>query len=242
METDFFAAMLVPPFQPDPDWAESLAESLLHPHFSVSNWEAIGRRFRRNYLWIYIILVLAWLARNWLYPAPAASWTEVVARSAIGGIPGPMVIVIVAILVGGLFLVGILTIGLHGATGEVLPRYGVMPEEVSAQAGKKAERSQPWFRTGFRRRQLMALIITDRPQEVARRVLGEMRRGLTALPGTGMYTGKAHSVLMCALTVTEVNHLKSLVSQEDPRAFMIVSPVQEVLGGGFAPLEPDKEP
>jgi len=33
METDFYAAMLVPPFQPAPDWAESLAENLLQPHF-----------------------------------------------------------------------------------------------------------------------------------------------------------------------------------------------------------------
>ena len=48
METDFFAAMLVPPFQPSPDWAESLAENLLHPHFPISNCEAIGRRLRRN--------------------------------------------------------------------------------------------------------------------------------------------------------------------------------------------------
>ena len=36
METDFFAAMLVPPFGPAADWAESLAENLLHPHFSIS--------------------------------------------------------------------------------------------------------------------------------------------------------------------------------------------------------------
>jgi len=33
METDFFAAMLVPPFAPSPEWAESLAESLLQPIF-----------------------------------------------------------------------------------------------------------------------------------------------------------------------------------------------------------------
>ena len=33
METDFFAAMLVPPFHPSPDWAESLAENLLSPNF-----------------------------------------------------------------------------------------------------------------------------------------------------------------------------------------------------------------
>ncbi|MCB0168126.1 MAG: DUF2270 domain-containing protein, partial [Anaerolineae bacterium] len=36
METDFFAAMLVPPFRPAADWAESLAENLLRPKFPIS--------------------------------------------------------------------------------------------------------------------------------------------------------------------------------------------------------------
>ncbi|GBL19563.1 hypothetical protein EMGBS3_12690 [Anaerolineaceae bacterium] len=42
METDFFAAMLVPPFAPSPDWAESLAESLLQPDFPISMWRRSG--------------------------------------------------------------------------------------------------------------------------------------------------------------------------------------------------------
>src|SRR5512137_2288806 len=33
LETDFFAAMLVPPFEPSPEWGESLAQSLLQPEF-----------------------------------------------------------------------------------------------------------------------------------------------------------------------------------------------------------------
>ena len=57
METDFFAAMLVPPFAPSPDWAESLAESLLQPDFPISMWEAFGRRYRRNYVWIFLVLL-----------------------------------------------------------------------------------------------------------------------------------------------------------------------------------------
>jgi uncharacterized membrane-anchored protein YitT (DUF2179 family) len=51
-----------------------------------------------------------------------------------------------------------------------------------------------------------------------------------------MYTGKEHSVLLCALTVTEVHNLKAAVAKEDAKAVVIVSPAQEILGGGFAPL------
>jgi uncharacterized membrane-anchored protein YitT (DUF2179 family) len=94
-----------------------------------------------------------------------------------------------------------------------------------------------WFRPHSRRKQLMALIITDNSKQVADRILKDMNRGVTALAGKGMYTGKDHRVLMCALTVTEVGQLKSLVQDEDQRAFVIVSPVREILGQGFAPLE-----
>jgi len=41
----------------------------------------------------------------------------------------------------------------------------------------------------------------------------------------------------CALTVTEVSLLKSLVRETDPQAFVIVSPAQEILGKGFTPLD-----
>jgi uncharacterized membrane-anchored protein YitT (DUF2179 family) len=57
------------------------------------------------------------------------------------------------------------------------------------------------------------------------------------MAGKGAYTGKAHSVLMVALTVTEVPQMKALVSAEDPHAFVIVSPAQSIFGEGFAPLD-----
>ncbi len=82
METDFFAAMLVPPFHPAPDWAESLAENLLTPHFPISHWEAFGRRLRRNYLWIYAIIGLAWLGNLWFLPASAQDYHQALARAA----------------------------------------------------------------------------------------------------------------------------------------------------------------
>jgi uncharacterized membrane-anchored protein YitT (DUF2179 family) len=94
-----------------------------------------------------------------------------------------------------------------------------------------------WFRQARRRQQLLAIIITDRSQEVGKQILAEMNRGVTSMDGIGMYTGKQHGVLMCALTATEVSHLKSVVSNTDPQAFVIVSPAQEVLGKGFNPLQ-----
>lgn len=242
METDFFASMLVPPFRPSADWAESLAESLLQPHFSISMLEAIGRRIRRNYLWIYVILGLSWFAKLWLQPEVATSFEELLARATIGPIPGWVVILVGLVYNGIVVLLGLLTLGLHEASGEVLPRYGFAMRNLGGAGAIGGQKGgwQAWFRPSGRRQQLMALIITDSPKVVADRVLAEMKRGITSLSGTGMYTGQAHSVLMCALTATEVNQLKTLVNEEDPHAFMIVSPVQEVLGRGFSPLTREK--
>ena len=57
--------------------------------------------------------------------------------------------------------------------------------------------------------------------------------GVTALTGKGMYTGQERSVLICALTVTEVHNLKFAVNKENPNAFVVVTAAQEILGRGL---------
>ena len=241
METDFFAAMLVPPFHPGPDWAESLAEHLLHPHFPISNLEAVGRRLRRNYLWIYTGLTTSWLMMLWLQPTPAGSLQDLAGRANIGPIPGELVITIALSFYALLVLLSLGTIGMHAASGEVLPRYGHHPDIPGLSGQKTRPRMDAWFRPARRRPQLLTLIITDRAAAVSARILEEMHRGLTAMNGTGMYTGQARTILFCAITVTEVNQLKTLVADVDPAAFVIVTPAQEVFGRGFVPLNEEKK-
>lgn len=244
METDFFASMLVPPFHPAADWAEALAENLLHPDYPISMWEAFGRRFRRNYMWIYIILSVAWIAKLWLLmPSPVTSWAEFLTAASIGSLSGWIVLLAGLVFNGALFLIGLLTATLHQATGEVLPRYiqDIKILGPAAASAQDTESRRAWFRRARRRQQLLAFVVTDQAQAVSQEILKEMSRGVTSLEGVGMYTGKRHSVLMCALTATEVAHLKALVSKTDPKAFVIVSPAQEVLGRGFVPLK-TKEP
>jgi uncharacterized membrane protein len=239
METDFFASMLVPPFHPAADWAESLAENLLHPSFPISIWEAFGRRLRRNYYWIYIVLASAWLVRIGLLPDQAATWSDFFQRAAIGSLRGEVLIFGGVFFYATLFLIALITVGLHQASGEVLPRFGDMDRHpaLTQMNGEQGSSTRPWFRIGRQRQQLLALIITDRPQEVSQAVLKELNRGVTAMQGTGMFTGKAHSVLMIAMTVTEVPHLKSVVRETDSQAFVIVTPAREILGRGFMPLQ-----
>src|SRR5512143_917778 len=118
METDFFAAMLVPPFHPSPEWAESLAENLLSPSFPISIWEAFGRRLRRNYLWIFLILFISWMGKSYLFPQPAVNLQEFISRGAIGPISG--IAVIAMGIIYHLFLISIAigTVGMTKASGE----------------------------------------------------------------------------------------------------------------------------
>src|SRR5678815_4912143 len=51
METGYFAQLLAPEnVATDEAWAQHLASDLITPHFTISEWEAVGRRLRRNYL------------------------------------------------------------------------------------------------------------------------------------------------------------------------------------------------
>lgn len=236
METDFYAAMLVPPFHPSPDWAESLAESLLTPHFPISSWEAIGRRLRRNYLWIYAIVGLAWLANLWLMPTPVNNLSHFIERAAIGGLPGEIVLGLVILYFSALGTFALLTLSLRQASGEVLPRFDLPNLRIGKMSGLRA-----WFRPSARRQQLLTFIVTNHPDTISATILKDMRRGATIVDGKGAYSGQPHSVLMVALTVTEISQLKALVAQVDPQAFVIVSPAQSVYGGGFSPLKEEKK-
>jgi uncharacterized membrane-anchored protein YitT (DUF2179 family) len=76
-------------------------------------------------------------------------------------------------------------------------------------------------------------IISDKSDEIAKLILVELDRGVTALKGTGMYTGADKQVLYCVLQRGQLPLLKLLVKKTDPSAFVILTDIREVLGEGF---------
>jgi uncharacterized membrane-anchored protein YitT (DUF2179 family) len=82
-----------------------------------------------------------------------------------------------------------------------------------------------------------ALIVTDLCKEISARILAEMERGVTILEGTGAYTGEPRPVLYCVVTRSEVQQLKTIVHEADPKAFMVVGAAHEALGEGFQPFK-----
>ncbi|HAG07679.1 MAG: hypothetical protein XD69_0980 [Clostridia bacterium 62_21] len=76
-------------------------------------------------------------------------------------------------------------------------------------------------------------IISKHPDRVARAVLHDLERGATVWRAKGAYTGEERDVLLTVVNRAEVTRLKDLVYGIDPRAFIILADVHEVLGEGF---------
>jgi len=122
LETGYFAPMLshrtIPP---DKEWAEHISADLVAPHFTISEWEAIGRRLRANYLWIFILLSLSWTLKVYIHPTPAISIDEFVSRAQVGLAPGWFVILCGVVFNSVIFLIALTTRKLRQASSEVLP-------------------------------------------------------------------------------------------------------------------------
>jgi len=124
METGYLAQMLAPDGVPrDQEWASHLASDLLTPHFTISVWEAIGRRLRRNYIWLFALLALSWNLKVYLHPGPAVNFDEFVTRATVCLVPGSIVIIVGVVFNFTLLMFALSTIRLREATGEVLPRH-----------------------------------------------------------------------------------------------------------------------
>ena len=86
---------------------------------------------------------------------------------------------------------------------------------------------------GSFRNAYLAYIISNRHREISSRILNDMDRGTTLLPGTGMYTGADRPVLFCAVSRKQAVTLKELVYETDPQAFVILTDASEIRGEGF---------
>jgi uncharacterized membrane protein len=115
---------------PDEDWADHIAADLITPHFTISEWEAVGRRLRANYLWIFILLALSWSLKIYIHPAPIptatdadrqAFWSVLLERADVGLAPGWLVITVGAVFNFLIFFVAFSTLKLRNASSEIRP-------------------------------------------------------------------------------------------------------------------------
>jgi uncharacterized membrane protein len=138
MEIHFFRPMLDPSAEAKADWAAMLAQDLQWPHFHMPWYEAAGRRLRRNYQWIYAILLGSWLVVLLSHPTPTTSPEEIAERAAVGPIPGPLVIAGMCLFYGALLALGVFSLWKSRYT-HALP--AGHPERLRAER-QRAERQE----------------------------------------------------------------------------------------------------
>ena len=78
-----------------------------------------------------------------------------------------------------------------------------------------------------------AIIISEAAEGIADRIMNELGRGITGLKGTGMFTKKDKTVLLCVLAKSQIREARRIVAEVDDSAFFFVMETREVLGEGF---------
>jgi uncharacterized membrane protein len=93
METHLYAPMLRDgDLHMEEGWQNDLARDYWTPHYHISFFTALGRRIRRNYLWILIIQMVAYLGKLAVHPTAIASIDDLWARATVGPIPGQLML------------------------------------------------------------------------------------------------------------------------------------------------------
>lgn len=81
------------------------------------------------------------------------------------------------------------------------------------------------------------IIISDKAEEVANKIMVDPHRGVTLLEAKGAYSKKQKQVIYCVAYNRQVVRIKQVVAEIDPNAFISISNMVEVSGKGFIKRE-----
>lgn len=104
-ERHYFGQLFGPEPQAGPEpWLLMLAQDLRHPKFRISYARAMGRRLRRNYIWMFLILLLAWLLKiaspelqSGVHLDPQRPLVVLVSQASTGPLPGWLIVALVSL-------------------------------------------------------------------------------------------------------------------------------------------------
>jgi uncharacterized membrane protein len=110
LERNFYAPMLRgEDLKSDTEWARVLAHDYCEPQHHISFARAVGRRLRRNYIWILGIQTVAYYGKIAIHPVPVSSLSELVQRASLGPIPGELMLLAGVLFSGGWIAFAVLT-------------------------------------------------------------------------------------------------------------------------------------
>lgn len=82
-------------------------------------------------------------------------------------------------------------------------------------------------------------IISKKSDEIRRRILEDIDRGVTIIPIQGGYSGQEGEMLLCAVRRYEVAKINDIIHTADRDAFVIVGEAGEITGEGFRSASSD---
>jgi uncharacterized membrane-anchored protein YitT (DUF2179 family) len=80
-------------------------------------------------------------------------------------------------------------------------------------------------------------IVSDKYVEIRDRIINDLNRGGTYIPGKGMYNGSEKTVIFTVVNRREMALLQEYIHDIDPKAFLTVLEANEILGEGFKSLK-----
>lgn len=79
----------------------------------------------------------------------------------------------------------------------------------------------------------MILLISDKYDDITKRLMTELDAGVTLLDGHGAYSGKNKTVVLCVVKKAVIARALKIIKAEDDQSFAIVTTANEVFGEGY---------
>lgn len=76
-------------------------------------------------------------------------------------------------------------------------------------------------------------IISKQHEAIAMTIQEKIDRGITILDGKGYYSREAHQILYIVINRHQLINVQNIIYELDPKAFVIITDVQQVIGEGF---------
>jgi uncharacterized membrane protein len=103
IERNYYVRIFAPRDSVDPaHWMAQLGDDLRLPRFTITTTQAMARRLRRNYIWLFLILLLAWFLKTTTSVLQASGSAQIIhstgelfQNAAIGYVPGWVVLIMI---------------------------------------------------------------------------------------------------------------------------------------------------
>lgn len=90
---------------------------------------------------------------------------------------------------------------------------------------------------GGKKSSYQLLVFSEHYDVIADHIIHKMERGVTLLKAQGWYTKSDKNVLLILISQKELPSLTRVIKDTDPRAFMSISPTNNVYGEGFEEIK-----